>query len=195
MKYYSNDKIIKGILQNDNFILQYIYNEYYPKINYFIINNNGIEEDAKDIFQEGLIIIYRKIKESQSFLKCSFETYLYSVCKLLWLKQLRKKRIRFIVQEKLPSYFKDKEYPDIIYTIEKNERHRLYQKYFLKLGKDCQKTLRLFLDEIPLKDIAKLMGYKNENYAKKKKYKCKETLINNIKHDNEFKELENNNEY
>ena len=192
MKYYSNDKIINGILQNDNFILKYIYTEYYPKINYFVINNNGIEEDANDIFQEGIIIIYRKIKENQSFLKCSFGTYLYSVCKLLWLKQLRQKRTRFIVQEKLPSYFKDNEYPDITDTIEKNERHRLYQKYFLKLGKDCKKTLQLFLDEIPLKDIAKLMGYKNENYAKKKKYKCKEALINNIKQDKKFKELNNN---
>ena len=195
MKDYSNNKIIKGMLQNDNSTLKYIYNKYYPKINYFIINNNGIEEDANDIFQEGLIIIYRKIKENPSFLKCSFGTYLYSVCKLLWLKQLRRKRTRFIIREKITSYLKNNEESDIINIIEKNERHRLYQKHFSTLCKDCQMTLQLFLDEIPLKEIAKLMGYKNENYAKKKKYKCKENLINKIKHDKEFKELENNNKY
>ena len=193
MKHYSNDKIIHGILQNDNFILQYIYNEYYPGIDLYILKNNGVEEDSNDIFQEGIIIIYRKIKNNQSFLKCSFGTYLYSVCKLLWLKQLREKKTRLLVKEKLPLYLKNKEYQDIIETIEQNERYSLYQKYFLKLGKNCQKTLQLFLDKIPLKNIAKLMGYKNEKYAKKKKYKCKETLINNIKQDIRFKELENTN--
>jgi len=193
MKHYSNDKIIHGILQNDNFILQYIYNKYYPEIDSFILKNNGVEEDANDIFQEGIIIIYRKIKNNQLSLRCSFGTYLYSVCKLLWLKQLREKRTRLLVKEKLPLYLKNKEYQDIIETIEQNERYSLYQKYFLKLGKDCQKTLQLFLDKVPLKNIAKLMGYKNEKYAKKKKYKCKETLINNIKQDRRFKELENTN--
>jgi len=193
MKHYSNDKILQGILQKDNFILQYVYNTYFPEINLYILRNNGVEEDAYDIFQEGIIIVYRKIKDNKFFLKCSFGTYLYSVCRLLWLKQLRQKRTSFIVREKLPLYLKDKKYQDIIETIEKNERYSLYQKYFLKLGKDCQKTLQLFLDEVPLKNIARLMGYKNEKYAKKKKYRCKETLINNIKQDKEFIELENKN--
>jgi len=193
MKYYSNDKIIKGILKNNDSVLHYIYNEYYPEINLYILKNNGIEEDANDVFQEGLIILYRKIKKNQFFLKCSFGTYLYSVCRLLWLKQLREKKTRFMVKEKLPIYLKDKKNQDLIDTIEKNERYGLYQKYFLKLGKDCQKTLQLFLDNVPLKNIAKQMGYKNEKYAKKKKYKCKETLIKNIKQDKKFKELGNKN--
>ena len=193
MKHYSNNKIIHGILQNNNSILQYIYNEYYPGINLYILKNNGIEEDANDVFQEGLIILYRKIKKNQFFLKCSFGTYLFSICKLLWLKHLRQRKTRFLVLEKLPIYLINKKNQDIIDTIEKNERYKLYQKYFLRLGKDCQKTLQLFMDEVPLKKIATLMGYKNEKYAKKKKYKCKENLINNIKQDREFKELENTN--
>jgi len=193
MKHYSNNKIINGILQNDNLVLQYIYNKYYSGINLHILKNNGTKEDADDIFQEGIIIIYRKIKNNQFPLKCSFGTYLYSVCKLLWLKQLRKEKTKFLIKERLPIYLKRNINQNLIDAIEKKERYSLYQKYFLKLGKDCQKTLQLFLDEVSIKNIAKIMGYKNENYAKKKKYKCKENLINNIKNDTRFKELENEN--
>jgi DNA-directed RNA polymerase specialized sigma24 family protein len=64
MKSFSDEQILKGILRHDNLILQYIYKQYYYKINYFIKKNSGNEDDANDIFQEAIIIIYRKLKEN-----------------------------------------------------------------------------------------------------------------------------------
>ena len=73
--------------------------------------------------------------------------------------------------------------------VEKNEKYGLYQKHFNTLSTDCQKLLQLFFEKVPLKEIAGLMGYKSEKYAKKRKFKCKELLVNRIKQDTEFKKI------
>lgn len=187
---YSDEQILKGILRHDNLILQYIYKQYYYNINYFIRKNQGSEDDASDIFQEAIIIIYRKIKDNDLiFEKSSFKSYLFSVCRFLWLKQLEKRRIeKERLNDTLP--YQDELYDDNLNElVEKNERYGLYQKHFSTLSTDCQKLLQLFFEKVPLKEIAKVMGYKSEKYAKKRKYKCKELLINRIKQDAEFKKI------
>ncbi len=187
---YSDEQILKGILRHDNLILQYIYKQYYYNINYFIRKNHGSEDDASDIFQEAIIIIYRKIKENDLvFEKSSFKGYLFSVCRFLWLKQLEKRRIE---KEKLIDSlpFQEDLYDDNLNELaEKNERYGLYQKHFGALSSDCQKLLQLFFEKVSLKDIAKVMGFKSEKYAKKRKFKCKELLISRIKQDAEFKKI------
>lgn len=187
---YSDEQILKGILRHDNLILQYIYKQYYYNINYFIRKNQGSEDDASDIFQEAIIIIYRKIKENDLiFEKSSFKGYLFSVCRFLWLKQLEKRRIeKEKLNESLP-YHEDLYDDNLNELAEKNERYGLYQKHFGTLSTDCQKLLQLFFEKTSLKDIAKVMGYKSEKYAKKRKFKCKELLISRIKQDAEFKKI------
>lgn len=186
---YSNEELLNGILRNDSVILQFIYKNFYYKINFFIKKNSGDDDDANDVFQEAIIIIYRKLKENSLVLDCSFDTYLYSVCRFLWLKQLEKRK-----NEKERIYdnqeFRDDIYDDQLNrTVDLNERYRLYQKHFQNLGKDCQKILQMFFDKVPLKQIAQVMGFKGEKYAKKRKYKCKEYLIKSIKQDMEYKKI------
>ncbi|MBN1115820.1 MAG: sigma-70 family RNA polymerase sigma factor [Bacteroidales bacterium] len=190
MRSYSDEQILKGILRHDNLILQYIYKEYYYKVSFFIKKNQGSEDDANDVFQEAIIVIYRKLKENDLiFDKSSFHGYLFSVCRFLWLKQLEKRKIeKDKLNDTLP--YQDDLYDDnLVEIVEKNDRYSLYQKHFKTLGSDCQKLLQLFFDKVPLKDIARIMGYKGEKYAKTRKYKCKEILINRIKQDTEYKKI------
>lgn len=186
---YSNLDLLNGIRRNDTIVLQYIYKNFYSKINFFIKKNSGDDDDANDIFQEAIIIIYRKLKANELVLDCTFETYLYSVCRFLWLKQLEKRKVE---KEKIKD---NHDYNEDIYDdgLEKvadlNERYRLYQKHFINLGKDCQKVLQLYFDKVPLKNIAQIMGFKSEKYAKKRKFKCKEYLIKSIKQDLEYSKI------
>ncbi len=190
MKGYNDEQILKGILRHDNLILQYIYKQYYYKVNYFIKKNQGSEDDANDIFQEAIIVIYRKLKENDLiFEKSSFQGYLYSVCRFLWLKQLEKRRIeRDKINDSLP-YQEDLYDDNLVDLVDKNEKYGLYQKHFKALSTDCQKLLELFFEKVPLKEIARIMGYKGEKYAKTRKYKCKELLISRIKQDAEYKKI------
>ncbi len=186
---YSNQELLNGILRNDTIVLQSIYKNFYSKINFFIKKNNGDDDDANDIFQEAIIIIYRKLKANDLVLDCTFETYLYSVCRFLWLKQLERRKLE---KEKIKD---NHEYNEDIYddnlekVVDLNDRYRLFQKHFANLGKDCQKVLQLYFDKVPLKSIAQIMGLKSEKYAKKRKFKCKEYLIKSIKQDLEYKKI------
>ncbi|TKG95837.1 sigma-70 family RNA polymerase sigma factor [Puteibacter caeruleilacunae] len=185
---YTKEEILNGILKNDNLVLQYVYKKFFYKINFYIRKNRGNDEDAHDIFQEAIIIIYRKLKQNQlEIVSSKFETYLFAVCKMLWLKQLEVRRNEQVDLYDNQEYFEDVDTEDMQEVIEKHERYRLYQKHFKNLGKDCQKILQLYFDKVPLKQIAHIMGYKSEMYAKKRKYKCKEYLVKSIKQDMEYK--------
>ncbi|NQU85482.1 MAG: sigma-70 family RNA polymerase sigma factor [Mariniphaga sp.] len=190
MKNFTDEQIHKGILRNDSLVLQFIYKQFFYKVNNFIRNNSGNDEDASDIFQEAIIVIFRKLKDSSKALENRpFHLYLFSVCRFLWLKQLEKRRIENEkVNDSLP-YQEDNYDEDFYEVVNKNERYSLYQKHFSNLSTDCQKIMQLFFEKVPLKQIAQIMGYKSEKYAKKRKYKCKELLIERIKQDSQYKKI------
>jgi RNA polymerase sigma factor (sigma-70 family) len=190
MKSFTDEQILKGILRHDNVVLAYIYKEYFYKVNAFVRKNQGDEDDVNDVFQEAIIIIYRKIKANDLlFENRSFEVYLFSVCRFLWLKQLEKRRIeKEKINDTMP--FQDEIYDDdLVAVVEKNERFLLYQKHFKNISTDCQKILQLFFDKVPIKQIAHIMGFKSEKYVKTRKFKCKELLIERIKQDVEYKKI------
>ena len=188
MSEFSVEEIINGIKTQDNCVLQYIYKNYYPSIHHFIITNSGSPEDAKDIFQESIIIVYRKVKEQEHFLlNSSFKTFIYSIARNIWLKNLRTRKYEGQTIQDQQSYIELKEEP---FKIKSDDlKMSLYQKYFKQLPEDCQNILRLTARDIPQKEISQALGFKSENYVKKRKHGCKEKLISMIKQDPQYPDL------
>ncbi len=58
MIHYSDEAILEGLRLRSDFIINFIYKEYFPLIRFLVTENGGAEEDAEDIFQDGIIIIY-----------------------------------------------------------------------------------------------------------------------------------------
>jgi RNA polymerase sigma factor (sigma-70 family) len=183
------ENILQGLKDRDTKVLDFVYKNYFNQIKVFISQNRGTEEDAQDIYQDALLIIYQKTIKNNLTLTCSFNTYLYSVCRLLWLKQLEHKKLRKVNTEETGVFVELDS--SIIEIFELNERYKLYQDHFQKLSFSCQKVLELFLAGIPLKEIAEILGFKSGQYAKKRKHQCKEKLINSIKSDPEFNYFKN----
>ncbi len=190
MIYYRDEAILEGILLGDKKILKYIYDAYFRMIKSLILKNNGRGEDAEDIFQDALVIIYQKVTDHELTLDCSFKTFFYSVCRHLWLQHLEKERIPVTIKDMENHIELSGEMMFDIYD-EESEKLRLYQHHFLKLSKDCQKVLKLFYSHTSLKDIAEIMGYKTEKYAKTRKFLCKENLRQRILKDPKCKKYFN----
>ena len=183
MIHYSDEAILEGLRLRSDYIINFIYKEYFPLIRFLVADNGGSGEDAEDIFQDGIIIIYNKINLNQLALTSSFKTYMYSVCRNLWLQKLHKRKAIF---ERLTDVEEYIDIPDDLQkdgAIEETEMHRIIQIHFLSLQDDCQKVLRLFVKNIPLREIALIMGFKTEKYAKTRKYLCKEELKRRIAND------------
>jgi RNA polymerase sigma factor (sigma-70 family) len=179
---FSDQAIIDGLKRRDSGVIRFIYKEYYPTIKYLINSNSGYDTDAEDVFQDALVIIYRKITKEDLTLTSSFKTFLYSICRNLWLQRLDKKVFNsdFLTLEDLDD-LQEPVYSDPGDV--ENEKYKIFQQHFLSLSEDCQKILRLFMNKVPLKEIAELMGFKTEKYAKTRKFMCKERLKNLILND------------
>lgn len=160
---YSDNKILSGIRNNNNKIIKWLYKNYYPIIQKKILNDQGSDEDAKEIFQEAIIIIYLKIRDNNLILYCSLKKYFLAVCRKIWIKQLYKKQKRDI-QFLNDDFFLESD-NDIIKMYEQNERYRLYMKHYLRLHVKCRKILRLYMEKVSFKKIAEIMNFKNEQQA------------------------------
>jgi RNA polymerase sigma factor (sigma-70 family) len=181
---FQRKNLIEGIRNQDKTVLKQLYADYFPTIKRFILDNSGCEQDAKDVFQEGIIITYRKIKNGTFELTSSFKSYIYSVCRFIWMKQLSKKKEDNNNQNIYAEY---EVVEDVsVDEYEQNEQYKLYQTHFKRLSTDCQKIMKLFLEKVSLKDIAGIMGIESVQFVKRKKYKCKEQLIRYIKSDPKF---------
>ena len=185
--HYTVEAQLEGIRTSNNEVLSFIYRKYFQEIRFFVLKNSGSDEDAQDVFQESIIIIYKKLRDDTLDLTCSFKTYLYSVCRIVWLKQLDRRNSK---SERFSDVMSFVEINDgVDQAVVDQERFKLYQKHFVTLHSDCQKILRLFLAKVPLKDIAAKMNIKSEKYLKKRKFQCKEILVKRIQNDPEYKKL------
>lgn len=184
--FLSDQEILDGLTRRDSQVIKYVYREFYPSISYLIKTNDGIEEDAEDIFQESLYIILKKIENEGINLSSSFLTYLYSVSKNLWIQRLKRKRIleqnNYELGRLLSSHLSSNQ------TTFDEEKYEIFIKQFENLSEDCKKLLRLFIGKLSLKEISEEMGYKSEFYVKTKKYLCKEALKKMIELDSNFSE-------
>ena len=88
---YTEREIIDGIIAENDDVLLYIYKNSFRPVRHLITTNSGNEEDARDIFQEALVILYKKLKSNNLRLYCSVSTFIYSIARLLWLKELKKR--------------------------------------------------------------------------------------------------------
>jgi RNA polymerase sigma factor (sigma-70 family) len=174
---YTDKELLVGIRQNNNKILEYIYREYFPAIRSLVLHNGGNIEDAEDLFNEGMAVLFKKARSRKIHLSSKLKTYLYAVCKNLWFQQLEQRMqvlyyTKSYVAEKKPRYYVR---PDNNEEI-KEEINRILWKHFKRLPKDCQKLLQLYVEKVPFKEITKKFNYVNKDYAKVRKFVCKERL-------------------
>jgi RNA polymerase sigma factor (sigma-70 family) len=171
---------------NDTKVLQNIYNSYFFKVKLFVLKNNGSIEDADDLFQETIICIFEKVRNGNFAISCSFSTYFFSLSKYLWIRQLnlRKQLANFTVS--LDGVYSEEHLvdldKDVVALLEDGETRRFLQKHFSQLSEKCQEMIRLFFQKISIYEISQRMGV-SEKYIKKKKFECKEKLINRLKND------------
>ena len=185
MKHLTTEEILDGIRDKNNDILTFVYKKYYPLIKRFILNNSGNKQDAEDIFQETIVMIYRKVEEGQLSLDCSFKTYLYSVCRILWLKELeRRKLIRNNNME-----LKNIVDPEVKFLLEDGdlEKKKLIQEHLMHLQENCRQILTLFYAGVPISEITEILGMSSTANTRQRKNRCKQKLIESLKKDPRFK--------
>lgn len=172
MKAEINEKLLlQGLARNDKKAVETIYKDNYTMVQSLIINNNGSADDAKDVFQEAMIVLYEKARSGTFELNCQIKTYVYSVSRRIWLKKLQQSS-RFSGDlghaESLVPVEEDVEEHE-----RRDQEFEMMQKAIQSLGEPCKSLLEAFyLQKMNMQDIAVGFGYTNAENAKTQKYKC-----------------------
>lgn len=171
MKAENNEKsLLQGLAKNDKRAIETIYKDNYNIVQALVVNNNGTAEDAKDVFQEAMIVLYEKVQSGSFELNCQIRTFIYSVSRRLWLKRLLLQN-RFHLSEG---------HEDMISVDDEVEDHEkratefaMMERAMSGLGEPCKSLLEAFyLQKRSMQEIAASFGYTNAENAKNQKYKC-----------------------
>ena len=183
-----DQQILELLLKADRKAIDQVYKEVLPAVIQWIRENNGSEEDARDIFQEALIALFKKLESGTFSLTCRLKSFLRIVCRNLWLSRLRDRRNHPITPlENCETMDLDAGTQNLI---DQSEETNLYFKYFDALGEKCKQILQLFFERLSFAEIAKRLDT-SEQYVRKRKFICKERLVKSIKADPVYVELQN----
>lgn len=163
--------LIEGLALNDRKVIETIYRDNYPMIQALILNNNGSSDEARDIFQEAMIVVYEKAISGSFELHCQLKTYIYSVCRRLWLKRLQQMQRFGNLNEGIEETIPVEEDLDL------HEKHHsdflLMETAMSKIGEPCKSLLdAYYIQKKNMQEIASDFGYTNSDNAKTQKYKC-----------------------
>ena len=137
----------------------------------FILSNSGSTDDAKDIFQEALIVLYERVKSGSFELNCLIKTYLFAVSRRLWLKRLQQLERQGVEIDQAESIA---DIPlDLELAMQRNAEFDLMEKAMIGLGEPCRSLLEsYYIKKRSMTEIALDFGYTNADNAKNQKYKC-----------------------
>jgi RNA polymerase sigma factor (sigma-70 family) len=180
----TEQQLLEGLALNNRKAIETIYKQHYNMVQALILNNSGYPDDARDIFQEAMIVLYEKVKSGSFELNCQLKTYLYSVCRRLWLKRLGQLQRSFSEVENLRETVPVED--ELERHEQRNRDFQVMEQSLNSLGEPCRSLLKAYYLEMKsMVEIACEFGYTNADNAKNQKYKClmrlKKIFSQNIK--------------
>jgi RNA polymerase sigma factor (sigma-70 family) len=162
--------LLQGLASNDRKAIETIYTLHYNMVQALIVNNNGTSEDAKDIFQEAMVVLYEKVTSGVFELNCQLKTYLYSVSRRLWLRRLQQQS-RYLLSDTEGEHVAVEE--DTEMHEQRDLEFTMMERAMGSLGEPCRSLLEAFyIHKHDMQEIAAAFGYTNADNAKNQKYKC-----------------------
>ena len=159
--------IIEELKKGNTKVFALVYNSF-PLIENYILTNNGSKDDAKDVFQNALLVFYQKVHLPEFKLTAKLSTYLFSICKNLWLNALRKKKKTSELGAETDQLSNEEDQTTHEEGIVQIIRDKLHE-----IGDPCR-SLIVFHEFHKMKwdEIAQKMNYATSHAARNQKYKC-----------------------
>ncbi|MCB0640920.1 MAG: sigma-70 family RNA polymerase sigma factor [Phaeodactylibacter sp.] len=181
--------LVDGLKKGDRTAFEEVYRQYFKMAASFVQNNRGTAEDARDIFQEMLFILVKKLRDPEFVLSSKLGTYMYSIIRHLWLKRLNKQqKLQVTDEEGLEPVPVTDEEIDLKQSYER--KHELMAKVLQRLKEDCKKIiLSSFYEKRKHAEIADYMGI-SPAFVRVKLHRCMEQFRKDVRNHPDFKTLD-----
>lgn len=151
------------------------YKKAFPAVAKYVSKMGGSFDEAKDIFQDALVIYYEKMVTESIALETNEQAYLLGIAKHLWAKKFREniKHTPIDTDRDDHAFMEDED-------LQPSPARILH--YLETAGQKCMEILKAFYyDNLPVNTIAGLFGYSGIRSATVQKYKCMEKVRETIK--------------
>mgnify|MGYP003601427476 CR=1 FL=1 len=185
---HSDQIYLDGLANNDSAIIQSIYKKFVPKVVSFIRNNSGDEDQAQDVIQEVMILLFNQAKANKLQLTCPFDAYFFLLCKRKWLNELKKVANKGVTIDDDVTSTNEPTEELLAQTEVFEEKQQLFDLMFQKLGDKCQEVLKLSFTLKSMEEVAEKLQV-TYGYARKKKSLCTGQLTQWIQEHSLFKSL------
>lgn len=171
----SSNQMVTLIKENDASILKELYKINFAKVKRYVEKNNGDEQQAKDLYQEAFLAMWRNIKDDKfsAESETAINGYLFQIAKYKWLDHVRSARYKnttFINREI------EYDEPDIEENEMQNQKIKIIMDSISNLGERCQTMLKLFyFERKSFREISEILEM-DEASARNAKYRCQEQL-------------------
>ncbi len=179
----TDQQIVKSLRKGDTSVFEKLYKDKYYLIESLVVKKGGDKHDAKDIFHESLIVLYKNIRKEEFELTSSLSTYIFSIARNLWLKEITKRSKRNEVSiSDGKSEFSDTN-PILVESASlKEERFKVMKEVLNDIGDPCKSLItKFYFLKKSMEEISSEMGYKSASVAKHQKYKCMERIRKKVK--------------
>jgi len=177
VKEYSDKEIVECLRNRQSYVVHWLSDRYLPMIRLMVYQMGGNADDARDIFQDGLIIMLEKLDNKEFALTCKFKTFLYCVCEHLWKAVLDKRQSAI-------NYFNRRQEPEGNSDYTDQIDYQLYEKIFREVFETLdpigKKILTLYWQEMSPQEIAAKLSY-TYGYVRKKKSEAQSELTEKVK--------------
>lgn len=180
--FFSDETLVEGLKAQDPKVIRYLYDTIGPQVYKMVSHSGGKMEDARDIFQEGILAAYLNLQAGKYELspQARFSTYLIQICKYKWYDHKNSAYVRLHGGEIPEESTEDR----ITMISEQEDRIKMIQKCFHLLGDQCKRILQLFYwEKRSIGEIGIELDLET-NSAKNQKYRCMQKLRALVKDQN-----------
>lgn len=185
-----NTELLKALRKGDSKAFEHLYKNHYRLVSTMVFKNQGNEEDAKELFQDTMVALFKKIRDDEDFeLKTQPGTYIYAIARNLWLKKLRYRKqypTKLIEDTSVLESLPDDQDIEVQET-EYEEKHIAVKDILYTLKQECRDIIEgAFFKKLSGLEIAQLLGY-TEDFVKVKKFRCMKELKQRVGEHSLFK--------
>ncbi|MFO7575682.1 MAG: sigma-70 family RNA polymerase sigma factor [Bacteroidales bacterium] len=179
-KKFSDKSLIEGIRLQDDKALKHIYSTYYQMVKNNVLRNSGDSSDVDEVMQESVIVLYSQITDDKLDLTSDLKGYFFGISRMVWNNLLRQKQKHSVIEIDVADEV------SAIYEDNNKVLEKAIERAMAMMKPDCREVILLFSQGFDYSEIADRLKFKSEEYARRKKYLCKEALMELIKNDPEY---------
>ena len=154
--------------RNDPTVVRMLYKQHFPAVKQYVLQNSGTTNDAEDMFQEAVTILWLKVKEGSLSPSSEPGAFLYQVAKNKWLDVVRSaahKHMRILHDERQPDVYSEM-------ADDTEEKLARLREVYARLDDKCRQVLdQFYFERKDLATIASAMGVEEES-IRTIKYRC-----------------------